>query len=81
MKCPRCGSEMTIDSHRKYNVQMCYNCGYTEGRTFDGEAPNGTTNFQHMKDLNMNELAAFLSEGVGVDKDKILSWLCDAHKD
>ena len=32
MKCPRCGSEMTLDSHRKYSAYMCYECGYIEGR-------------------------------------------------
>lgn len=81
MKCPRCGSEMNVDSHRKYNVQMCYNCGYMEGRNYGDDANRGTTNFQHMKGLNMNEFAAFLSDGIGIDKAKILSWLCDAHED
>ena len=33
MKCPRCGSEMTLDSHRKIPLNMCYECGYIEGRT------------------------------------------------
>ena len=32
MKCPRCGGEMTCDDHRKYPIDMCYNCGYTESR-------------------------------------------------
>lgn len=80
MKCPRCGSEMTVDTHRKYNVEMCYNCGYTEGRSTGDGQQTGATNFQHMKELNMNELAVFLSEGVGVDKDKVFSWLCAAHE-
>ena len=32
MKCPRCGHEMTLDTHRKYALNMCYECGYIEGR-------------------------------------------------
>ena len=81
MKCPRCGSDLSTDSHRKYNLQMCYNCGYIEGRYFGDDNQHGFTNFEHMKILNMNELAVFLSEGIGVDKDKVLSWLCDTHKE
>ena len=54
MKCPRCGSELSTDAHRKYNLQMCYNCGYMEGRYFGGDAKKGFTNFEHMKTLNMN---------------------------
>ena len=80
MKCPRCGSELSTDSHRKYNLQMCYKCGYIEGRYFGDENKRGFTNFEHMKVLNMNELAVFLSEGIGVDKDKVLSWLCDTNE-
>ncbi len=80
MKCPRCGSEMTVDTHRKYNVEMCYNCGYIEGRSSGDAEQTKATNFQHMKELNMNELAVFLSEGIGVDKDKVFSWLCGAHE-
>ena len=36
MKCPRCGCEMELDSHRKIPLNMCYNCGYIEGRTTEG---------------------------------------------
>lgn len=32
MKCPRCGNEMVLDTHRKYPLNMCYECGYMEGR-------------------------------------------------
>ena len=79
MKCPRCGSELSTDAHRKYNLQMCYNCGYMEGRYFGGDAKKGFTNFEHMKTLNMTELAVFLSDGIGVDKAKVSAWLCDVH--
>ena len=76
MKCPRCGSEMAMDSHRKYALPMCYNCGYMEGRDM-GADDNGATNFQHLKTLNFNEMVAFLSSGIGVDEDKLSAWLCD----
>lgn len=79
MKCPRCGNEMSMDSHRKYTVPMCYNCGYMEGRNMgDGSAK---TNFEHLKSLNFNEMVAFLSSGTGVDKEKLSAWLCDDSVD
>lgn len=81
MKCPRCGSEMEIDSHRKIPLNMCYNCGYIEGRATEGGELN-KTNFSHLKDLNMNELAAFMSKGlqsVGLEitEDQLIDWLMD----
>ena len=45
MKCPRCGHEMTLDTHRKYALNMCYECGYIEGRLIDPEK-KGETNFE-----------------------------------
>ena len=30
MKCPRCGSEMELDQHRRAPMYMCYVCGYIE---------------------------------------------------
>ena len=59
MKCPKCGSEMHIDEHRRYALQMCYNCGYIEGRMADVKKKE--TNFAHLKNLNMNEAIAFIS--------------------
>ncbi len=79
MKCPRCGAEMTLDSHRKIPLNMCYECGYIEGRTLDA-AQNLQSNFAHIRDLNLNEAAAFLSTGlksVGYDvpESAIVEWL------
>lgn len=76
MKCPRCGNEMTLDSHRKISLQMCYNCGYIEGRDV-GSIPQGKTNFEHLKTLNFNEMAAFLAGGLGLDEEKVSGWLDD----
>ena len=77
MKCPRCGSEMTIDTHRKYAVPMCYECGYMEGRSMGEETLAAETNFSRMKKLNLNELVAFLSKGLGVPAAKLSDWLND----
>ena len=73
MKCPRCGSEMTLDSHRKYSAFMCYECGYIEGRMNDSVI--GETNYQHMKKLSPGETAAFLANGLGVDRAKVNAFL------
>ena len=73
MKCPRCGSEMTLDSHRKIPLNMCYNCGYIEGRAV--ENVRGKTNYERMNSLNMNEMAAFLSSGLGLEKSRVVDWL------
>ena len=78
MKCPRCGSEMTLDTHRKYPLEMCYNCGYMEGRNM---GPLSTTNnFSHLKSLNLNEAAAFLAEGLKLDPKAVSTWLDEAVK-
>ncbi len=73
MKCPRCGSEMTLDSHRKIPLNMCYNCGYIEGRAVDNV--RGKTNYERMNSLNMNEMAAFLSSGLGLEESRVTDWL------
>ena len=73
MKCPRCGSEMTLDSHRKIPLNMCYNCGYIEGRAVDDV--KGKTNFERMRSLNINEMAALLAEGFGLEESKVADWL------
>lgn len=77
MKCPRCGSEMTLDSHRKIPLNMCYNCGYIEGRSV--EDLDGKSNFERMRALNLNEMAAFLASGLGVDEEKAADWLGETH--
>ena len=86
MKCPRCGAEMTLDTHRKIPLNMCYECGYIEGRSVE-DSPAvkdvaAKTNFAHLKGLNLGETAAFLSEGlkakgVEVPQQTILEWLTE----
>ena len=80
MKCPRCGNEMILDTHRKIPLQMCYDCGYIEGRAVE-EAKPEATNFEHMKTLNFNELVAFLSAGLEIPEAKLVNWLEDLTKD
>lgn len=46
MKCPRCGNEMVLDTHRKYPLNMCYECGYMEGRPVGDTTSK--TNYEHM---------------------------------
>ena len=81
MKCPRCGCEMELDSHRKIPLNMCYKCGYIEGRATEGGELN-STNFTHLKGLNLNETAAFLalglqSQGLDVTEEMLVDWLLD----
>ena len=71
---------MTLDSHRKYAVQMCYECGYMEGRDLGAAPVRGETNFKRLKDLNFNEFVSFLSVGLGLDEAKLSEWLSDTVK-
>ena len=79
MKCPKCGSEMALDEHRKYALHMCYECGYIEGRLAD-ETPR-ETNFEHLKKLNMNESIAFIASGLAVKEKAVSRWLEGKFKD
>lgn len=58
MKCPRCGHEMTLDTHRKYALNMCYECGYIEGRLIDPEK-KGETNFERLKSSTSTRCSHF----------------------
>ena len=76
MKCPRCGHEMTKDNHRKYDLMMCYACGYMEGRNM-GENPihdRVVTNYERLNGMNFNEAVAFMANGRGLDENKISAW-------
>ncbi len=74
MKCPRCGHEMTLDTHRKYALNMCYECGYIEGRLNDGPG-NGASNYARLRTMNFNEAVAFISGGLGLEEEKVADWL------
>ena len=75
MKCPRCGSEMELDQHRRAQMFMCYVCGYVEDQNAKPLVQN-ETNFQHlMKLTNINEVAAFVANGLGIDGPEVKDWL------
>lgn len=78
MKCPRCGSEMILDTHRKIDMYMCYDCGYIENRRIDDELSENPTNFERLGFMNINEATSFLANGLGVDIVKAARWMCGA---
>lgn len=67
---------MTKDNHRKYDLMMCYECGYMEGRNM-GENPihnRVVTNYERLNDMNFNEAVAFMADGLGLDENTISAW-------
>ena len=76
MKCPRRGSEMVLDGHRKIDLYMCYECGYIEGRNMGPEVIKPKiSNFTRMHEMNLNEAAAFLAKGLGLEESLVADWL------
>ena len=76
MKCPRCGHEMVMDSHRRMDMLMCYDCGYIEGRQMEENQPQPhETNFERLHSLNFNETVAFISAGLSIDEQELVHWL------
>ena len=70
---------MYVDDHRKYDLHMCYECGYMEGRSY-GANPAGTkarqlTNFERLRSMNENEAIAFISTGMHVDESLLRNWM------
>ena len=67
---------MTKDNHRKYDLMMCYACGYMEGRNM-GENPihdRVVTNYERLNGMNFNEAVAFMADGLGLDENTISAW-------
>ena len=76
MKCPRCGAELVVDSHRKYDVMMCYECGWMEGRDLgENITEKKITNFERLRNMNFNETVAFLSKQLKVSDTAVSTWL------
>ena len=76
MKCPRCGREMTQDSHRKYDVMMCYECGYMEGRSLGEKLQTPSfTNYERLRRMSFNEAIPFLAAGLHLDERRLSAWL------
>ncbi len=81
MKCPRCGAEMVLDNHRKYDALMCYECGYMEGRNLgDDLQARRLTNFQRLREMNFNEAVTYLSKGLGLKEEVVSAWLDGSSK-
>ncbi len=81
MKCPRCGAEMHMDSHRKYDVMMCYECGYMEGRNLgDNIQERRITNCERLREMNFNEAVTFMSKGLGLKETTVSAWLDASSK-
>ncbi len=81
MKCPRCGNEMVLDYHRKIPLNMCYNCGFIEGRTVDSDHA-AISNYDHLHNMNAKEAAVFLSnglksKGIQLDAEAVEAWLLE----
>ncbi|MBR3294049.1 MAG: hypothetical protein IKI69_06470 [Oscillospiraceae bacterium] len=80
MQCPRCGAKMELDSHRKYDVMMCYECGYMEGRNLGENIQEPKiSNFERLRAMSFNEAVVFLSKGCGIAEDKLAAWLGDTE--
>ena len=70
---------MVLDSHRKIDMYMCYDCGYIEGRKLETAPKTRVTNYERLNSLNLNELVAFVSSGLGVDEKKLANWMDSAR--
>ena len=69
---------MTLDSHRKYDVMMCYECGYMEGRNLgDNIQKSSITNYERLCKMSFNETVAFLCSRLGLNETKVSAWLED----
>ena len=76
MKCPRCGAEMVLDNHRKYEAWMCYECGYMEGRNLgDNIQARKISNFERLRAMNFNEAVTFLAKGLDLKEETVSAWL------
>lgn len=76
MKCPRCGAELVVDSHRKYDALMCYECGWMEGRDLgDNITEQKLTNYERLRKMDFNETVSFLSSSLKLTEEKLSTWL------
>lgn len=66
---------MNLDGHRKMDMYMCYECGYIEGRNVEPVAAVNCTNYEKIGKMNLNEMAAFVSAGFGLDSKSVALWL------
>ena len=62
MQCPKCGADMVVDSHRRYPIEMCYQCGYMEGQNIEIDNSMKITVIQSIHKMNEDSLALFLTQ-------------------
>ncbi len=61
------------------DMLMCYDCGYIEGRnTGDTGAVKASTNYERLRGLNFNETVAFIAQGLGLDEERLATWMDSA---
>ena len=77
MKCPKCGADMVVDNHRRYPIEMCYQCGYMEGQNIEIDNSMRITVIQTINRMNEDELALFLTQCdfVGSTQKEVRKWL------
>ena len=74
MKCPRCGSEMVMDEHRKMDLFMCYQCGYVEGNSLDDKTEMyHETGIEHLHSA-LNESVSSIEKELGSVEHSVNSW-------
>ncbi|MCI9467768.1 MAG: hypothetical protein HFG45_00500 [Oscillospiraceae bacterium] len=77
MQCPKCGADMVVDSHRRYPIEMCYQCGYMEGQNIEIDNSMKITVIQSIHKMNEDSLALFLTQCdfKGATEAEIRKWL------
>lgn len=77
MKCPKCGADMVVDNHRRYPIEMCYQCGYMEGQNIEIDNSMKITVIQSFNKMNEDSLALFLTQCdfKGATEQEIRAWL------
>ena len=75
MKCPRCGSEMVMDAHRKMELGMCYECGYVEGSNLESEPQQyHESGLEHLYSINLDESVSTIAKEIDAVEKNVNSW-------
>lgn len=68
---------MVVDNHRRYPIEMCYQCGYMEGQNIEIDNSMKITVIQTIHKMNEDSLALFLTQCdfKGATEAEIRAWL------
>lgn len=68
---------MVVDNHRRYPIEMCYQCGYMEGQNIEIDNSMKITVIQTIHKMNEDSLALFLTQCdfKGATETEIRAWL------